>query len=1093
MRFTKRIIGIILSLIMVITMSGISTLTAYASEEVPGIIYIPWKLEPGEIGAVYGEDFDKESTVAIQPLSSFSGELSPESAQYKIVPFNINNQFVQFEMPSNIVYDVYAVWVKNSKGWSKIVYTNKAIPYWVNEHEVYAGQKLMLYVRNAVNPTNRSTQGATLEFVEEGTGTVLKADITDITDFQVFFTAPSEMKVGSKYNIRYTNGAGGDYGWSDMENIEREVVTAVEYDNNSRYFDKNWDLNVSWFSAINTTNVLNVKDFGAKGDGVTNDTKAIQSAVDKAKADGGGVVYIPNGTYIVDFINIGAKTILRGENDSKTVIKWSGNTEMNGKQTPRTTINRNAIAGTSYAEAHKIIYTDESYVGLFDLSIISDLKRPEELYAHDGNTNRMIYGYVVPVAMFGHNQVWGDDNFPEDEEGYEANYYVVKNVNINAADGEGVMIWSEKCILEDCDMYITHGNEIRNTKYIRVRNNRISNILRPLLCFMSNGDFLWLEGNELTGRDDMRKIEEGALERPLWGETYHALEHRGTDLDGDELCLVNNTFLGVIGATDNSGEGFQWQEETIRMYTKLKESGADWLVGNASANNVVPGDKIVITGGRGLGTERTVTDVQGDKIFVEKPWDVTLDNTTIFKVANVSYAHTTFYKNTFNCNNNKGSIHLYRSGYDVAIVDNNLPDGGGIRMAAVHRANTADTQYFNLVENNYIAGSTNIEKLDYGATTVIGPTNDGGTTTTNKEMTNKDMLSVLQYGMRILHNDMTGIGTDINDKIFRKTGPTLSDDRSEGSIWQHTRYGGIVLSTFKKEEKEKGDVPNKNNVAAIIDSNKVTNCLSGIHTSVNTFDAVIRNNDLSGNGVEINVSEGEGNNDIIITTNDGKGIGLFERDEINKSSLRKTLQNNSLLDIGNIGDIYTEDDENTSVFLDIKNHWANSVITFLAQNEIVEGVSEKAFEPDRQVTRAEFITMLIRACGMSIGEFNGGYYDVYTADWYAPYMQVAKDKALLADAMLQYNKAFPNALLLREQAASITARAMQTMGYEEENKINITVYDDFESISEWTKPYISYLYSFGIMKGTDIHTFEPKDVLTRAEAAMIIYNLWTKI
>ena len=45
--------------------------------------------------------------------------------------------------------------------------------------------------------------------------------------------------------------------------------------------------------------IYNVKDFGATGNGVTNDTQAIQAAVDAAHAAGGGSVYIPSGTYIV--------------------------------------------------------------------------------------------------------------------------------------------------------------------------------------------------------------------------------------------------------------------------------------------------------------------------------------------------------------------------------------------------------------------------------------------------------------------------------------------------------------------------------------------------------------------------------------------------------------------------------------------------------------------------------------------------------------------------------------------------------------------------------------------------------------------------
>ena len=47
---------------------------------------------------------------------------------------------------------------------------------------------------------------------------------------------------------------------------------------------------------------VSVKDapFNAKGDGVTNDTAAIQAAIDFVEAAGGGTVYLPAGNYIVN-------------------------------------------------------------------------------------------------------------------------------------------------------------------------------------------------------------------------------------------------------------------------------------------------------------------------------------------------------------------------------------------------------------------------------------------------------------------------------------------------------------------------------------------------------------------------------------------------------------------------------------------------------------------------------------------------------------------------------------------------------------------------------------------------------------------------
>lgn len=47
------------------------------------------------------------------------------------------------------------------------------------------------------------------------------------------------------------------------------------------------------------TEEFNVVDYGATGDGSTDDTAAIQAAIDAAEAAGGGVVYFPAGVYVV--------------------------------------------------------------------------------------------------------------------------------------------------------------------------------------------------------------------------------------------------------------------------------------------------------------------------------------------------------------------------------------------------------------------------------------------------------------------------------------------------------------------------------------------------------------------------------------------------------------------------------------------------------------------------------------------------------------------------------------------------------------------------------------------------------------------------
>jgi polygalacturonase len=56
---------------------------------------------------------------------------------------------------------------------------------------------------------------------------------------------------------------------------------------------------------------LNVRDFGAVGNGQAKDTLAIQQALDRCTLLGGGEVFVPAGTYLTGTIAIGANTLLR--------------------------------------------------------------------------------------------------------------------------------------------------------------------------------------------------------------------------------------------------------------------------------------------------------------------------------------------------------------------------------------------------------------------------------------------------------------------------------------------------------------------------------------------------------------------------------------------------------------------------------------------------------------------------------------------------------------------------------------------------------------------------------------------------------------
>ncbi len=73
--------------------------------------------------------------------------------------------------------------------------------------------------------------------------------------------------------------------------------------------------------------VFNIKEYGAAGDGTTDDRAAIQAAIDGAEAAGGGIVFVPHGKFAVDpgvGLHLKNKTYLMGAGRSSVLIVPNG-------------------------------------------------------------------------------------------------------------------------------------------------------------------------------------------------------------------------------------------------------------------------------------------------------------------------------------------------------------------------------------------------------------------------------------------------------------------------------------------------------------------------------------------------------------------------------------------------------------------------------------------------------------------------------------------------------------------------------------------------------------------------------------------------
>jgi hypothetical protein len=106
---------------------------------------------------------------------------------------------------------------------------------------------------------------------------------------------------------------------ADAGTINMELPVAVTRANKVLGFDSAGAVEVKVIEGIQSS-IKNVKDYGAKGDGVTDDSAAIQSVLDLK-----GIVYIPSGTYLINTtLKIKSNTKLYGDGIEATILKEGG-------------------------------------------------------------------------------------------------------------------------------------------------------------------------------------------------------------------------------------------------------------------------------------------------------------------------------------------------------------------------------------------------------------------------------------------------------------------------------------------------------------------------------------------------------------------------------------------------------------------------------------------------------------------------------------------------------------------------------------------------------------------------------------------------
>jgi hypothetical protein len=199
--------------------------------------------------------------------------------------------------------------------------------------------------------------------------------------------------------------------------------------------------------------------------------------------------------------------------------------------------------------------------------------------------------------------------------------------------------------------------------------------------------------------------------------------------------------------------------------------------------------------------------------------------------------------------------------------------------------------------------------------------------------------------------------------------------------------------------------------------------------------------------------------------------------------------------IGGSGIFTAEAASSPDVFKDVSGHWAKTQIEEAVAKGYVAGYPNGTFKPDAPVTRAQFITMLVRALGLEHGPEG--------STWYTTYVKAAKEAAIYqGDAdFAEWNM---NKEISREHMAWLAVRAadeslvtVESSGIVKEVKINrwpevpennVVRTDEF--MRNYYEGFLTHTaFARGILNGFGGNVIGLERTTTRAQAVTVIERI----
>lgn len=174
----------------------------------------------------------------------------------------------------------------------------------------------------------------------------------------------------------------------------------------------------------------------------------------------------------------------------------------------------------------------------------------------------------------------------------------------------------------------------------------------------------------------------------------------------------------------------------------------------------------------------------------------------------------------------------------------------------------------------------------------------------------------------------------------------------------------------------------------------------------------------------------------------------------------------------------------------VNAHKNQTAIESLASRGIINGKTEKAFEPEATMTRAEFATIVVQGLGLEL-KTNDNFTDVASEEWYAPYIGTANSYGIVnGNTDTTFN---PNGTITKQEAAAMVTCAARLCGMNTaldnaEVRDVLAQFTDYVGTDEWARDSLAFCYKENILDQSELE-IQPDALIRRCEIAQMLFNM----